>query len=126
MATPINASHASALNLMAVGRVILAVISLIAPRHFAKLVGVSPSPELTYMTRIYGARALAMGLGYLTSGAEERDRWKRLSLMVDTSDTLTGVVHLVRRDVPLRAMLSMVGLTGGYAAIGAAKVASER
>lgn len=65
------------------------------------------------------------GLGYLTSGATERGRWKRLALMVDTSDTLTGVVHLVRRDVSLRAMLSMVGLTGGYAVIGAAKVASE-
>ncbi|WP_409437343.1 hypothetical protein [Mycobacterium sp. SMC-14] len=116
----------SALSVMAVGRMILAVVSLAAPRQFARLVGVTPSAELTYMTRIYGARAFAMGLGYLTSGARERYRWKRLSLMVDSLDTLNGISHLVRRDLPLRAAASMVGLTGSYAAIGATRVATEQ
>ncbi|WP_431958341.1 nuclear transport factor 2 family protein [Nocardia lijiangensis] len=115
-----------AFNLMAVGRLILAVTSLAAPRQFAKIVGVTPSPELAYMTRIYGARALAMGLGYLTSGPEERRRWQRLSLAVDTSDTLTGLVHLLRRDVPLQAALSMTALTGSYAAFGAVGAAARR
>lgn len=119
-------SRASALSAMALGRMLLAAVSLAAPRHFAKIVGVTPSPELTYLTRIYGARAFAMGLGYLTSCARERYRWKRLSLMVDTIDTVNGVSRLVRRDLPLRAAVSMVGLTGSYAAIGATKVASEQ
>ncbi|OBH20928.1 hypothetical protein EHH44_08545 [Mycolicibacter terrae] len=122
----VTESRTSALSLMALGRVILAGISLAAPRGFAKVLGVTPSPELTYMTRIYGARAFAMGLGYLTSGAAERHRWKRLALVVDTTDTVNGVGHLVRRDLPLRAALSMVALTGTYAAIGATKVATEQ
>lgn len=122
----IAATRTGALHVMALGRMILAVVSLVAPRQFAKLVGVAPSPELTYMTRIYGARAFAMGLGYLTSGAGERYRWKRLSLMVDTIDTVNGLGHLVRGDLPLRAAVSMVGLTGSYAAVGATKVAAEQ
>lgn len=123
---PVAESRTSALSVLALGRMLLAVASLVAPRQFAKLVGVAPSPELTYLTRIYGARAFAMGLGYLTSGARERYRWKRLSLMVDTIDTVNGVSHLVRRDLPLRAAVSMVSLTGSYAAIGATTVATEQ
>ncbi|PQM51472.1 hypothetical protein C5U48_14880 [Mycolicibacter virginiensis] len=123
---PVAKNLNSALSVMAIGRMILALLTLGAPRQFAKLVGVTPSAELTYMTRIYGARALAMGLGYLTSGTAERHRWKRLSLMVDTVDTINGASHLARRDLPLRAAVTMVGLTGSYAAIGAAKVATER
>ena len=78
------------------------------------------------MTRIYGARALAMGLGYLTADPRERARWKRFGLAVDISDTVAGLTHLVRRDVPTRAALTMVALTGSYAAIGAAEVAAEQ
>lgn len=122
----VDESRTSALSLMALGRVILAGISLVAPRGFAKILGVTPSPELTYMTRIYGARAFAMGLGYFTSGTTERHRWRRLALVVDTTDTVNGFGHLVRRDLPLRAALSMVALTGTYAAIGATKVATEQ
>lgn len=122
----VDESRTSALSLMALGRVILAVISLVAPRGFAKILGVTPSPEITYMTRIYGARAFAMGLGYLTSGTKERRRWRRLGLVVDTTDTVNGFGHLVRRDLPLRAALSMVALTGTYAAIGATNVATEQ
>ncbi|ORA82280.1 hypothetical protein BST28_04655 [Mycolicibacter kumamotonensis] len=122
----VDESRTSALSLMALGRVVLAAASLAAPRGFARILGVTPSPELTYLTRIYGARAFAMGLGYLTSATAERHRWRRLALAVDTTDTVNGVGHLIRRDLPLRAALSMVALTGTYAAIGATKVATEQ
>ncbi|NDJ88523.1 hypothetical protein [Mycolicibacter kumamotonensis] len=122
----VDESRTSALSLMALGRVVLAAASLAAPRGFARILGVTPSPELTYLTRIYGARAFAMGLGYLTSATAERHRWRRLALVVDTTDTVNGVGHLMRRDLPLRAALSMVALTGTYAAIGATRVATEQ
>ncbi|MEU8900541.1 nuclear transport factor 2 family protein [Nocardia sp. NPDC048505] len=107
----------NALNLLAWGRLALAIVSLTAPRWFGRLVGVRPTPETTYLTRIYGARALAMGAAYLTSGAQERARWKRFALAVDISDTVAGLTHMARRDVPIRAALIMVALTGSYAAI---------
>ncbi|WP_245662583.1 hypothetical protein [Nocardia vermiculata] len=114
------------LELLAAGRIALAVASLTVPRHFAKALGVAPSPELTYMTRIYGGRALAMGVGYLTGGAAERRKWRQLSLFVDSSDTLAGAVRVARRDLPLRAGLAMTILTGSYAAVGAYRIARER
>ncbi|MBF4998301.1 nitroreductase family deazaflavin-dependent oxidoreductase [Nocardia sp. BSTN01] len=120
-----EATMTDAPTLLAIGRIGLAVMSLAAPRRFAELTGVTGSPELTYMTRIYGARALAMGLGYLTAQQQERDRWKRLALGVDVADTLTGLTHLLRRDVPLRGGIALVALTGLYAAIGATAVTSE-
>ena len=123
---PGTARRSNALNLMAVGRLALAVASLTAPRRFGSIVGVQPSPELTYMTRIYGARALVMGLGYLTAGPRERARWKRFGLAVDISDTVAGFTHVVRRDVPTRSALTMIALTGSYAAIGAAEIAAEQ
>ena len=113
------------LDLMAVGRLILAVTSLTMPRRFARSIGVRNSPELTYMTRIYGARALVMGLGQLTGGPIERARWTRFGLVVDIADTLAGFARLVRRDVPLRAVVSMIVLTGCYAVVGAREVVSR-
>lgn len=121
-----NESLTGTLNLMAVGRLILAVTSLITPRLFARILGVRPSAELAYTTRLYGARALVTGLGYLTADATERARWNRFSLAVDTIDTASGITHLIRRDVPLRAAATMILLTGSYAAIGAAKVTSDQ
>ncbi|MFE6861831.1 hypothetical protein [Nocardia sp. NPDC057668] len=115
-----------ALRVLAGGRLLLAAAALAAPRRFAAVVGVASSPELTYMTRIYGARALAMGLGYLTASTPERLRWQRLGLMVDIADTGTGLVHLARRDVPARAAIAMVALTGSYAVAAAADVMARR
>lgn len=112
-----------ALTAMAAGRVLLGIASLTVPQQFARAVGVAgPTPELSYMTRIYGARAVAMGTAYLTGAQPERHRWTRLSLAVDTSDTITGLTHLVRRDSSPRAIGSMVALTGVYALLGARHV----
>lgn len=129
MSTPLKtttAIHANAigwepaLSAMAIGRLLLGITSLAAPRAFARAVGVSTTtPELSYMTRIYGARALAMGTAFLTSNQPERARWTRLSLAIDISDTATGIVHLLRRDSSLRAIIAMIALTASYAVLGA-------
>ena len=56
------------MNALAWGRVALGVLSLVAPRMFARAVGVAaPSAEVVYLTRVYGARAAAMGSAFLTS-----------------------------------------------------------
>ncbi|MET4427851.1 hypothetical protein ABIA65_001133 [Mycolicibacterium sp. 624] len=115
-----------ALTTMAIGRLLLGIASLAAPRAFARAVGVSTvTPELTYMTRIYGARALAMGTAFLTSSQPERARWTRLSLAIDISDTATGIVHLLRRDSALRAIIAMIALTASYAVLGALHLISS-
>jgi hypothetical protein len=113
-----------ALRVLAGGRFLLGVTSIVAPKWFGRVVGIENEPTTTYMTRVYGARAIAMGLSYLTSPPAAQARWERLGLAIDLSDTAAGTVHVVRRDVPLRAALSMVALTGGYAVLGALSLRS--
>ncbi|MCF8612240.1 hypothetical protein L5G28_19040 [Gordonia sp. HY285] len=119
---PLPADHLlPALRGLAVGRIALGVASLVAPGTLARGLGVQQTPELDYLTRIFGARAIALGLGYLTTPAAERPRWQRLALMVDITDTAHGTAHLVRGDLPKPAAVAMVALTGSYMTVGATR-----
>lgn len=104
---------------LAVGRILLGVAGLVAPKALTRLFGLRESPELTYMTRVFAGRAIALGAGYLTEPPAQRRRWQRLGLFVDTADTLAAVGHLWRRDVPRPTVLALCALTGGYALTGA-------
>ncbi|MEE3849548.1 hypothetical protein VZC37_04350 [Gordonia sp. LSe1-13] len=111
------------MKVLAGGRILLGVASVLAPRRFAAAVGVSePSSELAYMTQVYGARAVAMGAGYLTAAQHERGRWETFSLAIDLSDTVAGLVWGRRPEVSRRAALSLIAITAGYAAIGVTHV----
>lgn len=115
------AMASDSLDVLAWGRIGLGAVSLAAPRATSRAFGIEPSPELGYLTRIYGARAIALGTAYLLGGAAERDRLHLISLGVDVSDTATGLGHLVRRDSSPRAMAMVTALTGGYAVVGAVR-----
>ncbi|CPR32849.1 Conserved membrane protein of uncharacterised function [Mycobacteroides abscessus] len=125
--TPESANNelAGALRGLAIGRIVLGIASLVAPNLLAKAGRVPAAPELTYMTRIFGIRAMALGLGYLTSAASERFRWQRLALMVDITDTTHGALHLVRGDLPRATAAAMVALTGGYMSVGATRLIKD-
>lgn len=113
------------LRLMALGRIALGVGSLAAPGTLARVLGVRASGELDYMTRVFGARAIALGVGFLLADRGERTRLQRISLGVDVSDTVAGIGHLIRGDAPRPAIAAMVALTGSYAATGAARLATD-
>ncbi|MEV4007592.1 hypothetical protein [Actinomadura sp. NPDC049753] len=116
-----------ALEMAAGGRVAWGALALAAPGLNVRLAGIGDrdGPELRYMIRIFGSRAVALGLGYLLSDPEARRRWRRLCLMVDVCDTAAGVVHVVRGDVPRRAAAGLAAITGGYAALGALALRAE-
>lgn len=120
-----NDGLAGALRGLAIGRIISGVAALAAPNLLAKTCRVLASPELTYMTRIFGIRAVALGLGYLTSPASERFRWQRLALIVDITDTVHGTAHLVRGDLPRASAVGLVALTGGFMTVGATRLAKD-
>lgn len=112
---------------LALGRIALGAPSRLTPRGMARAFGAgrTVNPELDYMTRVFGIRAIALGLGWLTTDGTARRRWQRLALMCDVSDTLAGIGHLRRRDLPRAQALATTALTGGYALVGALRVASE-
>lgn len=110
-----------AFRVMAVGRVVWGVAAYVAPRRNAKAVGLpgEASGEIVYLTRVFGSRALALGLGYLLGDRAARRRMQRLCLVVDAADTAAGCTHLVRGDVPRRASGVLTAITGAYATVGA-------
>ena len=112
---------------LALGRIALGTPSRLAPRATARAFGAgrAASPELDYMTRVFGVRAIALGLGWLSSDGAARRRWQRLAFMCDVSDTLAGIGHLRRRDLPRAPALATTALTGGYALVGALRVARD-
>jgi hypothetical protein len=112
---------------LAIGRLVLGTFGRVSPRATARALGAgeASSPELDYLTRIFGARAIALGTGYLTSRGAASRRWQRIALGVDFSDTIAGIGHLRRRDVPLPSALALTALTGSYTAVGAARLVRD-
>jgi SnoaL-like protein len=112
---------------LAVGRIVLGAASRLSPRGTARAFGAAgaAAPELDYMTRIFGARAIALGSGWLLSGGDARATWQRLAFGCDVSDTVAGIGHLRRRDIPRTSALMATALTGGYMLVGAAKVVRD-
>jgi SnoaL-like domain len=123
-ATPLH----RALSGLALGRIGLGTLARLAPGPTTRLFGAgyAAGPELDYMNRVFGARAFALGTGYLLSSGEARRLWQRLALVCDVSDTVAGVGHLVRGDIPRRSAVAATALTGGYMLVGLAKVLAER
>lgn len=112
---------------LAIGRLVLGAAGRLAPHATARAFGATDpaSAELAYMTRVFGARAIALGSGYLLSRGSARRVWQRLALGVDVSDTIAGLGHLRRHDIARPKALALTALTGSYAAIGAVRLARE-
>ncbi|WP_020667378.1 hypothetical protein [Amycolatopsis nigrescens] len=112
----------------AAGRIAWGALALAAPRLNARLAGVGDraTPEVVYLTRIFGARAIALGLGYLGGDEPARRRWQRVCLFVDTADTAGGLGHLLRGDVRRGSALAMTLLTGSYAVLGGIGLLNRR
>lgn len=116
----------------AVGRILLGATAFAYPASQTRMNGVPDhmlSTELKYLIRIFGARALALGLGYLGSDEPNRRRWQHIGLMVDTLDNVNAlmeITRLKRGDPKIRSLLSLMAVTGPYAMLGAAGALQRR
>jgi hypothetical protein len=105
---------------LAAFRIALGTASWVAPRFISKLFGVPEkriTPELEYMNRVFGVRAVTLGVGYLASSPEGRPLWHRLWLLCDTADTVMGIAMVKRRRLGLVTGGAGVATTGVAAAI---------
>ncbi|MCP9953253.1 MULTISPECIES: hypothetical protein [Actinomadura] len=111
---------------LARGRVALGVAAFAAPRLTVKVAGLSggADPGRDYMVRMFGAREIAVGAGYLLSGEDSgRRMWARLGLAVDSLDLVSGLK--TRKGLPIWVTAGTVAVAGGAAAVGAAKVVRD-
>ena len=118
-----------AMSGLALFRIVLGSVSWLAPGPVSRVFGVPEeriTPELEYMNRVFGVRAIALGVGYLASSGKERSLWHRLWVMCDGADTAmgTGMVATGR----LRGLSAPAALltTGGALAIDIAALATRR
>ncbi len=117
----------AALTGLALGRIGLGAASRLSPRATADAFGSGDAmtPELGYMTRVFGIRAVALGTGYLASDGEARRLWQRLAFLCDISDTIAGLGDLRRGEMPRGPALQTTALTGAYMLVGAAKLVQD-
>jgi hypothetical protein len=105
---------------LAVFRIVLGVFAWFAPRTMNRIFGVpraDDSPALIYMNRVFGVRAVSLGVGYLASSGEARKLWHRLWLLCDTADTAMGAAMTARRELSVVTAVQALVLTGGATAI---------
>ena len=76
-----------------IGRVVLGGLALVSPTSAAKVVGLDPvaNRQLNYMTRMFGAREVALGALTLASTGQRQRDLVLTGIAVDATDTFSGV-----------------------------------
>ena len=105
---------------LAAFRILLGAFAWFMPRRLSRMFGVAPAnitPELDYMNRVFGVRAVALGTGYLASRGEARELWHRLWMLCDAADTVMGVRMVARREIGGLTGAAALATTGGALAV---------
>jgi hypothetical protein len=100
---------------LALFRIALGTAAWVAPRRLTRTFGVPEdriTPELDYMNRVFGVRAVTLGVGYLASSGDARRLWHRLWLLCDTADTAMGAAMIARGRLGGRSGAAGLATTG--------------
>ncbi|HEY7455945.1 MAG TPA: hypothetical protein VH703_01615 [Solirubrobacterales bacterium] len=110
----------ASMRALAFFRIVLGTFAWLAPRAMNRAFGVpraDDSPAFVYMNRVFGVRAVSLGIGYLASRGEGRRLWHRLWLLCDTADTAMGAAMVARGELSGITAAQALAITGGAAAI---------
>ncbi|MBK5117051.1 MAG: hypothetical protein JJE23_09060 [Thermoleophilia bacterium] len=121
-----NGATASAMKGLAIFRIVLGAFAWFAPRAMNRLFGIPRADEtsaLIYMNRVFGVRAVTLGVGYLASSGEARSLWHRLWLLCDGADTVMGARMVVAGELSGLSAVQALTITGGATAIDLAALA---
>lgn len=114
---------------LAIFRIVLGLFAWFGPRPMNRLFGVprrDDSSALDYMNRVFGVRAVALGIGYLTAAEAARPQWHRLWLLCDAADTVMGARMTARGELAPLTAIQALAITGGATAIDLAAIGSQR
>ena len=113
---------------LALGRVVIGAVALLFPALAARLflLNVRNNPQLSYMTRLFAAREIAVGAMTLTAPESARTSMVGLGMAIDGSDAVAGLAAarsgIVSR--PVGVMLTAAAL--GAVAAGGSALAGRR
>ncbi|HTZ86381.1 MAG TPA: hypothetical protein VMB05_06920 [Solirubrobacteraceae bacterium] len=108
------------MRFLALFRIALGAFAWFAPRTMNRTFGIprrDDSTALIYMNRVFGVRAVTLGIGYLASRGEARKLWHRLWLLCDSADTVMGAMMAARGELSGVTAAQALGITGGAVAI---------
>jgi hypothetical protein len=110
---------------LARGRVLLGAAAFVLPGLTVRVLGLGRGSDAgrDVVTRMFAAREIVLGAGYLLSRERQRRQWARLGLVVDGLDTVTALRS--RKDLPLWVSAGTTAATGACTALGAAKVTRD-
>lgn len=124
-----SAPSSKAGKLLVAVRFALGPVAWGAPGLGLRLLGLSAqrNPHASYVTRLFGARDMALGLGVLLTHGDARRLWWRIGIGCDLLDAAAGVLSARKNELPrstfTRVMLVVAALFG--AALGTVALASE-
>lgn len=116
------------MNGLAIFRIVLGAFAWLAPRTMNRIFGVPRSDDsaaLDYMNRVFGVRAISLGVGYLASSGQARELWHRLWLLCDSADTAMGARMVARGELSGLTAFQALAITGSATAIDLAAMARE-
>jgi hypothetical protein len=116
----------AAMRGLAFFRIGVGALAWFAPRTMNRIFGVpraDDSPALDYMNRVFGVRAVSLGVGYLASRGKARELWHRLWLLCDSADTAMGAAMIARGQLSALTAVQALAITGGATAIDLASMA---
>ena len=78
---------------LAYGRVVVGILALVSPRRVEKLLGLDPrlNPQMSPLTRMFGAREVALGGLTLAASGDARERLIQVGVAVDAIDLVAGL-----------------------------------
>jgi len=105
---------------LALGRIAVGTLSLISPTLAAKALLLDPkaNPQLSYVTRMFGSREIALGALTLASKGEARTRLVQAGVAIDGADAFTGVACARSGATSKTAGLMLAAVAAGAVATG--------
>ena len=100
---------------LSLGRIIIGAASVANPTMVTKAFGldVEANPQTTFMTRLFGAREIALGAATLVASGKGRTGLVLLGVGVDGADAYAGYVGPKADGIDAKAGMMMTGVAGG-------------
>ena len=94
---------------LSLGRVAVGAVALADPARAAQMLQLDPatSPQVPYVTRLFGSREIALGLATLLASGATRRNLVLLGIFVDAADAATAVLATQEKQVSSKAGASM-------------------
>lgn len=107
---------------LALGRIVVGIASLVAPDRTAAFYGATAegAPALIPVSRMFGAREVALGLTTLLATGTARRNLVVAGMGVDGADTAAAIIALRSGQMPTPAAGALAALALGAVGAGAA------